>query len=298
MKRILIIGSESYVGTSFEKWMAKSEYRANYQVETLSVRGREWKNFDFSPYAALFHVAGIAHVDVSKVSAEGKQLYYEVNRDLTIAVADEYKKKRGEMQSQFIYMSSLIIYGEEANINKKRVITKDTKPKPSNFYGDSKLQAEIGLKLIESENFKVAIIRSPMIYGSGSRGNFPLLVKLAKKLPFFPDIKNERSMLFVDNLAEFVRQLIDSGNGGVFFPQNSEYVSTSQMVREIAKVHGRKIYLFSWLNWLVRCLGYAPGFVGKMTNKAFGNLVCAKELSSDFTPPPVNFIQSIEETEL
>ena len=277
MKKIPITGANSYIGTSFKKWMA--QFQDEYQIDTLSVRGDVWREHDFSEYDTVFHVAGIAHADVSKVSEETKQLYYAVNRDLAIETAKRYKQDLSGKNGQFIYMSSIIIYGEETNINKKRVITPDTKPNPSNFYGDSKLQAEIGLQPLDDDTFHVAILRPPMIYGPGSKGNYQQLVKLANKLPIFPDVKNERSMLHIDKLSEFVKERIDAQDSGVFFPQNDQYVRTSHMVRDIAQSNGKKIYLFSYMNWAIRLLGYVPGKIGRLTNKAFGNLVYEKSKS-------------------
>ncbi|WP_142646153.1 NAD-dependent epimerase/dehydratase family protein [Enterococcus faecium] len=275
MKKILITGANSYIGTSFKKWM--TQFQDEYQIDTLSVRGDVWREHDFSEYDTVFHVAGIAHADVSKVSEETKQLYYAVNRDLAIETAKKYKQDLSGKNGQFIYMSSIIIYGEETSINKKRVITPETKPNPSNFYGDSKLQAEIGLQPLNDTTFHIAILRPPMIYGPGSKGNYQQLVKLANKLPIFPDVKNERSMLHIEKLSEFVKERIDDQDSGVFFPQNDQYVRTSHMVRDIAQANGKKIYLFSWMNWAICLLGYVPGKVGRLTNKAFGNLVYEKE---------------------
>ncbi|HGF7874891.1 TPA: NAD-dependent epimerase/dehydratase family protein [Enterococcus faecium] len=276
MKKILITGANSYIGTSFKQWM--TQFQDEYQIDTLSVRGDAWREHDFSGYDTVFHVAGIAHADVSKVSEETKQLYYAVNRDLAIETAKKYKQDLSGKNGQFIYMSSIIIYGEETNINKKRVITPDTKPNPSNFYGDSKLQAEIGLQPLNDDTFHVAILRPPMIYGPGSKGNYQQLVKLANKLPVFPDVKNERSMLHIDKLSEFVKERIDAQDSGVFFPQNDQYVRTSHMVRDIAQANGKKIYLFSYMNWAIRLLGYVPGKIGRLTNKAFGSLVYEKKI--------------------
>lgn len=271
MKRILITGANSYIGTSFEKYM--KPFGEEYQIDTLDMHGESWKSTDFSKYDSIFHVAGIAHADVSKVSEETKKLYYQVNTDLAVQTAKKYKDDLNGKIGQFIYMSSIIIYGEETNINKKRVITPETKPNPSNFYGDSKLQAEIGLQSLNDATFHIAILRPPMIYGPGSKGNYQQLVKLAIKLPIFPDVKNERSMLHIEKLSEFVKERVDNQDSGVFFPQNDQYVRTSHMVRDIAQANGKKIYLFSWMNWAIRLLGYVPGKVGRLTNKAFGNLV-------------------------
>ncbi|MFS0980948.1 NAD-dependent epimerase/dehydratase family protein [Enterococcus casseliflavus] len=274
MKRILITGANSYIGTSFEKWM--QQFGDNYQIDTVDMHGDQWKEKDFSQYDSVFHVAGIAHADVSKVSEETKQLYYKVNCDLAVETAEKYKNDLNGKNGQFIYMSSIIIYGEETNINRKRIITADTEPNPSNFYGDSKWQAEKKLKMLRDENLKIVFVRPPMIYGPNSRGNYQQLVKIAKRIPVFPNVKNERSMLNIFRLCEFIKNRVDNSDEGIFFPQDDQYVRTSYMVRDLALEHGKKIYLFSWLNWLIYLMGYFPGKVGKIVNKAFGNLVYEK----------------------
>lgn len=267
MKKILITGANSYIGTSFEKWVA--QWPDKYSVDTVDMIDGTWKEKDFSGYDVVFHVAGIAHV-----SADPKMedLYYKVNRDLAIETA---KKAKYDGVKQFIFMSSIIVYGDSGHINKKRVITKDTIPNPTNFYGNSKLQAEEGIKPLENDEFKVVILRPPMIYGKGSKGNYPKLAKMARKLPVFPDIDNERSMLHIDNLCEFIRLMIDNEERGLFFPQNKEYVKTSEMVRLIAEAYGKKIKLTRVFNPLLKILGNFTGVI----NKAFGNLVYEQSLS-------------------
>ncbi|HFD0669122.1 TPA: NAD-dependent epimerase/dehydratase family protein [Enterococcus faecium] len=296
MKKILVTGANSYIGTSFKKWM--TQFQDEYQIDTLSVRGDAWREHDFSGYDTVFHVAGIAHADVSKVSEETKQLYYAVNRDLAIETAKKYKQDLSGKKGQFIYMSSIIIYGEETNINKKRVITPDTKPNPSNFYGDSKLQAEIGLQPLDDDTFHVAILRPPMIYGPGSKGNYQQLVKLANKLPVFPDVKNERSMLYIENLCSFIKLIVDNEEKGIFFPQNKEYTSTSDMVKMIAQTHNHNIVMISGINWLIKGMMHFPGKVGKLAVKAFGNLVYSKDMSEYYIDYRiVNLAESIKKIE-
>lgn len=275
MKRILITGAGSYIGTSFEKWML--QFGDEYQIDTLDMHGDEWKKSDFSVYDSVFHVAGIAHADVSKISDETKQLYYKINCDLAVETAEKYKCDLGSRTGQFIYMSSIIIYGEETNIYKKRMITPETKPNPSNFYGDSKLKAEQKLLPLKTNTFFISILRPPMIYGEGSKGNYQLLVNIAKITPVFPNIRNERSMLHIDNLCKFIKALIDNSENGIFFPQDKEYIRTSNLISEIAEKNGRKIYLLKSMNWIVYLLGYFPGKIGKIVNKAFGNLTYVKD---------------------
>ena len=269
MIRILIAGKNSYIGTSFERYTEKFP---EIETKTASLRQEAWKTLDFSAYDTVFHVAGIAHSDEGKISEERKKEYYAVNRDLAIAVA---KKAKADGVKQFIYMSSSIVYGAAAPIGKEKIVTADTPLQPENCYGDSKVQAEKGLLPLEDENFKVAILRPPMIYGKNSKGNYPLLAKLAKKLPVFPDIRNARSMLYIENLCELVRLLAVNRDSGIFFPQNSEYFSTTELVRFIARAHGREIRVTKLLNPLVRF----AGLFTRKGNKAFGSFCYERELS-------------------
>lgn len=264
MKKVLITGKDSYIGTSLERWLMREPNE--YIVDTIDMKDESWKEKDFSEYDVVFHVAGIAHVSSDPKMEE---LYYKVNRDLTIETA---KKAKAECVKQFIFMSSIIVYGDGKR--DKSVISKDTTPLPSNFYGDSKLQAEEGIQKLEDIDFNIVIIRPPMIYGKGSKGNYPRLAKLATKIPIFPDIDNERSMLHIDNLCEFIKVMIDNEEAGLFFPQNKEYVKTSEMVRVIAEVNGKKIRFIKGMNWLIKMM-FSVGVV----NKVFGNLVYEKSMS-------------------
>ncbi len=285
MKKILITGKDSFVGTSFEKWLNKVEDQ--YKVDTIDMRDENWKKHDFSEYDSVLHVAGIAHVSTDPKMEE---LYYKVNRDLTIEVA---KKAKLEGVSQFVFMSSIIVYGDATK--KKTVITRETVPTPKNFYGKSKLEAEQGITTLQDDKFNVVVIRPPMIYGKGSKGNYNRLAKFAKKYPIFPKVKNERSMIYIDNLSEFIRLMIENNEQGLFFPQNKEYVCTSEMVKLIAKANGRKVRLTRLFNPCLWLLGVFSGVI----NKVFGNLVYDKEIS-DFSVKysNISFKKSIEEIEM
>ncbi len=269
MKRILITGANSYIGTSFEEYMNQFE---EYQIDTVDMIDGSWKEKDFSKYDCVYHVAGLAHSDVGNVDDERKALYYKVNTDLTVEVA---KKAKAEGVGQFIFMSSAIVYGESAPIGKKKIITKETEVCPANFYGDSKVQAEKGIMPLSDDKFKVVILRPPMIYGKGSKGNYPMLATIAQKLPVFPYVRNERSMLYIGNLVAFVKLMIDHSESGIFWPQNKEYSNTSDMVVEIAKAHGKRIILVKGFDWFLQLLSHVTGLV----NKAFGNLCYDQSMS-------------------
>lgn len=274
-RKVLITGAHSYIGESFEKY-AKEFYPSNFNIDTIDMIDGTWKKIDFSDYDAVFHVAGIAHADVGRVSEEIKKKYYAVNTDLAIDVA---KKSKADGVRQFVFMSSMIVYGESAGYGQSRIITRNTRPAPANFYGDSKWQADKGIRMLADTNFNVTVLRPPMIYGKGSKGNYPILASLAKKLPIFPNVNNKRSMLHIDNLCEFLCQIMLVGKGGIYMPQNAEYVQTSEMVKEIAEVSGDKIRIFSILNPAVFLASKMPGKIGQMVNKAFGSMVYEKEMS-------------------
>jgi nucleoside-diphosphate-sugar epimerase len=282
----LITGANSFVGTNIEKWLIREPEQ--FQVDTVDTMNEAWKKADFTKYDVVFHVAGIAHVNPK---LEMAPLYYKVNRDLTIEIAN-WAKEHGV--KQFIYMSSKIVYHASKSL-KGDWVRKDTKPDPNDFYGDSKLQAEKGLKGLQCNTFKVAIIRPPMIYGPGNKGNLPRLGWLAQKTPVFPAWHNKRSMLHVVNLAEFVKQITVREMSGTFFPQNAEYADTVEIVRLFAKEHGHKVWisrLFNPLVWLgAKFLPAIP--------KMFSDSYYVQEMSKmDFDYQVISFEESLKGLEI
>ena len=240
--KILITGNTSYAGRSLEKWLL--QWPDKYLIEYISLRNEEWKDKDFSLYDVIFHVAAIVH---QKEKPEMEELYYRVNRDLTIALAN---KAKNAGVKQFIFMSTLSVYGLVGTVGKEVMINKDTPCRPNSFYGKSKLEAEGLLERLQNEDFKVAILRVPMIYGPNCPGNYEQLRRITDKTPIFPSINNNRSMIFIDNLSEFVRLLIDNQDNGLFFPQNLEYINTSYLVALIAKENTR---ISICLNFIFGC---------------------------------------------
>lgn len=278
-KKILITGAGSYIGESFQAYAAE-HYSENFSIDVVDMIDPAWRDIDFSSYDVVYHVAGIAHADVGDVSDKVKEKYYAVNTDLAVEVAE---KAKADGVKEFIFMSSMIVYGESAPYGMKKVIDEHTVPSPANFYGDSKLQADVGVRELADDQFKVMVLRPPMIYGKGSKGNYPTLAKLAKKLPVFPDADNERSMLYIENLCEFLCQIMlvkeAKGNAVVLIPQNAEWTKTSDMVREIAAVSSGKTRNIKILNPAVAIASKIPGKIGELVNKAFGNSCYAHSIS-------------------
>lgn len=282
MTNVLITGAGSYVGESVRRYILSTS--SDFEIDAVDTMNDAWKKADFSKYDVVYHVAGIAHVNADP---KMEPLYYKVNRNLTIDVARAAKTAGVK---QFIFMSSQIVFHESQSL-KTEVLTALTKENPNGFYGDSKLQAEKGLHELECETFKVCILRPPMIYGPNSKGNFPRLVKLAQKTPLFPAWHNQRSMLYIDNLAEFVKQAILRGLGGTFYPQNRELADTVEIIRFFAKANGHKIWITRFLNPFV----WLGSFVLQPINKMFATYYYSSEMSkADFDYQLVSFNESLK----
>lgn len=282
MKKILITGAGSYVGESVRRYILSTS--TDFQIDAVDTMGDNWKKADYSQYDVVYHVAGIAHVNADpKMEA----LYYKVNRDLTIEVA---KHAKAAGVKQFIFMSSQIVFHESQSL-KTEVLTSETKENPNGFYGDSKLQAELGIKPLEDENFKVCILRPCMIYGPNAKGNFPRLAKLACKTPIFPCWHNKRSMLYIDNLAEFVKQAVLRELSGTYYPQNRELADTVEIIRFFAKAAGHRIWITNLLNPFV----WLGSFVLQPINKMFATYYYDPEMSKmDFDYQLVSFEESLK----
>lgn len=270
MKHILITGANSYIGTCVERHL--NCWPDQYQVDTLDMIGDGWREKSFCGYDAILHVAGIVHQEKTKHDPRQEELYDRVNARLPAEVAS---KARTEGVKQFLFMSSMSVYGLAAPVGKIVTITADTPLSPTDHYGISKKKAEESLASLTGDGFRIAVLRPPMIYGKGCKGNYVTLAKLAKKLPVFPWVDNQRSMLYVENLAEFIRLLIEDEAEGTFCPQNQEYVNTSDLVSRIAHANGRDILMIRGFTWALKLLRSMTA----LPDKAFGSLCYDYELS-------------------
>ncbi len=233
--RILITGKNSYIGDSFAKFMC------DYPVEIIDMKNEAWKNHDFSDYDVVVHVAAIVHKQEKLYTA---QEYKNVNTTLAYEVA---KKAKENGVKQFVFLSTMSVYGVVNG-----VITKDTKLTPFNAYGESKLQAEKLIFSLEDETFKVTVLRPPIVYGKGCKGNYNTLRKFALKFPFFPEFKSNRSMVYIGNLCSFMKKAIDEKLNGIFCVQDGAYVNTSQMVKRVANANGKDIKLTKLFNVFIK----------------------------------------------
>jgi len=284
MKKVLVTGENGYIGSSFKKWIKKNE--EEIVLEYISVRNKDWEKMNFSQYDVVLHLAGIAHVSRN---AKYEQLYYKINRDLSIQLAEKSKR---EGVNHFIFMSSIIVYGKESIFDENRGIDKNTIPIPEDFYGRSKLEADLVIQGMSSDNFKTTVIRCPLVYGPKSKGNFSKLLNLSKFAPIFFEIDNKRSMIFIENLLIFIVEIIKKEAQGLFFPQNKEYVNTKDIVKYSALLRKRKIVFFKVSDFFEKHLFKNNEYL----NKIFGNKFYIKEDNLNIDYQKIDFKESISKT--
>lgn len=279
---ILLTGENGYIANSIAKYIHLKTNK--YKVLQKSLRANSLDKLSLNEIETVIHAAALVHRN-EKIESEAK--YFEINTELTYKLAVKAKESGVK---QFIFFSTMAVYG-----NTQQIITRNTKTHPITFYGKSKLAAEEVLLDLQDEHFKVAILRPPMIYGPSCPGNYTLLSKLSCKSPIFPRVENKRSMLFIENLCEFIFQLIQNKESGIFHPQDPQYITTSVMVREIAKVNDKTIYLSKLVGKLLKVI------IGRkiVYQKVFGDLYYAEELSSyqDNSYQKYNLEQAIAITE-
>lgn len=254
MKKVLLTGNNSYIGSSLAKWLA--QWPNDYIIDTVSVRGNAWKDVSFGHYDVVVHLAALVHSSKHSFSE-----FLMINRDLTYSIA---LKARSEGVKQFIFLSTMGVYGMETG-----TILNSTEVNPKTLYSLSKYEAEIMLKEIASEQFHIAIVRPPLVYGKDCRGNYERLSRFFQFVRLVPEYNNARSMLFIDNLSAFLRILIDNEAEGVFAPQNKEYVNIKELAKLIIEAHGKKPIVTRLFNPIINfCVGRI-----NCISKVFGSLI-------------------------
>jgi len=264
-KKVLIVGAGSYIGMSFYN-ASKDMFDITVVDAQKPLSVDQYRGFD-----SVLHLAGIAHVSKKRSM---KELYYKVNRDLAIRSAESAREAGVK---QFIFMSSMIVYGGDNSIGKPKIITNATAPHPADFYGDSKLQADMAIQKMASPSFRTLVIRTPMVYGEGCRGNYPRLEKLAGKLFFLPKIQNQRTMININVLISYFQKYITQELSGVYFPRDDKPFNTYEMMLQTRQNQGRKTRPTVIFNPLIRFASlFVPAF-----RKMYGTKIYADDLPKD-----------------
>ncbi len=255
MKKVLVIGSNSYIGINILKFTENYE-KSKIQITMVSGSSGEWKYKDLYQYESIILLSAIVH---RKENKNLKSLYEKINHQLAVEIAIKAKECHVK---QFIFMSTAAVYGDMNGC-----ITTETKPHPTTLYGLSKLAAENDIIKLQDNNFNIVIIRSPMVYGKGCKGNYEKLRRLAAYIPIFPDYHNKRSRIHIDKLSKCIIDIINSNESGYVLPQDDEYADTSRIVVNFRNEIGKKTKLIKSFNWIIRFLVTR----WKLMNKVFGD---------------------------
>lgn len=227
--KILITGSSGFVGSYFI-----DKYKNKYDIKTFSFREDDINTLDWKEIDVVFHLSALVH-QMGGASAEE---YEKVNITQTLQLAKKAKEKG---VNHFVFMSTVKVYGEETN----SVYTENTICNPEDEYGKSKLKAELELLKLENEDFKVSILRTPIIYGYGVKANIKALISLVNKITILPfgKIENKRSMVYIGNICHLVDELVIQQKTGIFLASDDKPLSTTKLCELISKNLNKKIYL-------------------------------------------------------
>lgn len=262
---ILIIGKDSYIGNHIDEWLTKG----GWNVTQLDVLTDEWKTFDYSPYDSIVHVAGIVH----RPDCHDWELFKRVNADMPITIATMAKEQGVK---QYVFFSTMAVYGSGKALA-PNITDVNSKLEAKGMYGRSKLLAEEGLFKLQDDHFKVAFVRPPSVYGKGCKGNYiSRFAMVARKMPIIPtaytDVK--QSFIYIDNLSELVRLIIEKNLDGPFCPQDDVAVSTNSLLETICEGLGKKYRGSKLLGFFVPLIKFVP-----IVKKAYGGMEYARELS-------------------
>jgi len=260
--RILIIGKNSFIGKNIQ------EYSRYKNIDSVSLREVQPDHIPFKKYDIIIYLAAIVHQTKEIPESE----YYRVNCDLPVDVA---KKAKGADIKQFIYLSTIKVYGSKYDYQ----IKTETSPcYPDDPYGKSKYQAELQLKELEANSFKVSIVRTPIVYGEGVKANMLRLIKLVERHKILPfaGIHNKRSMTYTGNLVAYLDCIIDKGISGTFVAKDNLSLSTTELVESIALNLNKNVRLVK-----------LPKFIIKMGKVLFPKIMirlfCSLEFDNSLT---------------
>lgn len=256
MRNILIVGKNSFIGNNY------SQFTQQKNVEKVSLRLHSVSELILKDTDVILHLAAIVH-QTTKIPEEN---YFKVNTDLAYDLAEKAKK---DGVKQFIFFSTIRIYGEYTVEGEKW--TEETPPKPIDPYGRSKLKAEERIMKLNDDEFTVTILRIPMVYGPGVKGNMLKLIRFIEKYHFLPlgGIQNKRSIIYIKNLVDFIDAVIEKNASGIYVAADHELVSTSDIAINIAKGVKGKRHIIKFPLFMQRLLKL---FWKSKSQKLFGNL--------------------------
>lgn len=267
-KQILLTGSTGFVGRSFLRL-----YDANYDIKTVNLRTTDIETISMDSINTVLHCAALVH----QMKGAPVDQYFKINTELTQKLAVKAKQ---DHVSHFVFVSTAHVYGQNGNlVDHSQRLTESSPCHPTDAYGQSKLQAETLLLGLQDQNFKVSIVRSPLVYGPGGKGNLNSLRNLITVCPALPFAYpfNRRSLIFVDNLAYFISLIINQSKSGIYLPQDEQPISIQSFVQYIALAIHKKVILFRLPKFIFQFLCKVKPNIAQ---RLFGTLALNSDVSN------------------
>ena len=272
MSKILITGGNGFIGKALCENLKSSNYKLNissrrnfpnrvnglkvYNIREIN-KNTNWSNA-LKGVSCVIHCAAKTHV-LNNLKKNSLSSFRKVNVEGTINLA---KQAVNSGVKRFVFLSSIKVNGERTD--KSSMFKHYDIPKPEDAYGVSKWEAEQGLwQLSRQTGLQVVIIRAPLVYGPGAKGNLKKLIKLIKSgipLPFSL-IKNQRSLIGLDNLVNIIIRCIDNSQavGKTFLVCDGKDLSTPDLLRYIASSMGLTVRLFPLPLFMLKFFGFLLG---------------------------------------
>lgn len=229
---VLITGSTGFIGSYFI-----NQYSSQFVVNTFSFLRDNFDTLKLDGIDCVVHCGALVHQMKREPSYEE---FFDSNVNHTLQMAI---KAKANNVKQFIFISTIKVFGEES----KKIFDENSPTSPKDDYGLTKKIAEEKLFELEDKNFKVAILRLPLVFGPGVKANFRSLINIVNQFKILPlgSINNKRSIVFVGNVCHYIFQIIKLRERGIFIANEDESFSTSELINQISKALGKNIILFS-----------------------------------------------------
>lgn len=306
--RVLVTGANGFVGRALAPYLAGLGHEVVSTVRRPSgilheyIVGNEasWMSA-LEGSDSVVHLAARAHV-MRDQERNPQQAFRVNNVDTTIELATRALEAGVR---RFVFMSTVKVNGEETAPGCR--FQADDPPHPKDFYAISKWEAEQGLlEIAKKTGLEVVIIRPPLVYGPGAKGNLASLIKWVKSDVPLPlgALNNRRSMIALDNLVNFTALCADidaspNAKGQVFLVSDGEDVSTAELLRRVAKAYRCSGRLFSVPVVLMR---HAAGWIGRasIADRVLGSLVIDDSKAQQMLGwhPPVSMDEQLKKMAL
>ena len=229
-KTLMITGASGFIGSNFIK-----KYENEYNIVPVCLIKNKPEDLDYTEVDTILHLAALVH----QMKGAPEEKYFEINTELTRRLATTAKEKGVK---HFVFYSTVAVWGTHGYFEHEKVITLKTPLNPLTPYAKSKYDAEDILNELKSENFKISILRPPMVYGKDCPGNMKKLEKLVDIVPILPlgNDGNKRTIVHVDKLLDETNKIIHSENEGIFIPRDDKDMSIKDILEYVFKEKNKK----------------------------------------------------------